>query len=222
MSNAKINNADDPDHILRGQANWITWFLRFRLDAHVEGIWSLFDGSEEILPKSERSTRPACAGTDLTTTSDASNTANNALAATNLEMTSATSTDCSHQIFLYETEIEVHRMDVHDYEQSSFAIQLTRRKTDQISLATCKDMSEYLNKMRQLRQELAYAGEHMSDALYIAKLLDGLPARYDNWRDRYYHTAKDSSAPDSSLVSFEGRLIHWEYKMKQSAGAPHC
>jgi len=94
-------------------------------------------------------------------------------------------------------------------------MQLTRRKIDQINLATCKDMSEYLNKMRQLRQELAYAGESMSDTLYIVNLLNGLPARYNSWKDRNYDTVEDSTPSESSLASFEGSLIHWEHKLKQ-------
>lgn len=82
MSNAHNNNTGDPNHILRGQAKWVPWFLQFRLDAQVEGILSLFDGSEEILSKPERPIRPTRAGTVLTTTSDPSNTARNALATT--------------------------------------------------------------------------------------------------------------------------------------------
>ena len=261
MPNAANNNTGDPDHILKGQANWVPWFLRFEIDIQIEGTWPLFDGSEEILPKPRRPMRPARAGTDLTTTSDPSSTASNAVVATAPEATNTTSIDYPHQVFLYQMELEFHRMDLHDDERQqgrnlcarkmlyaridrsmfatmhddrdnslasefarlqscykpkpSLAMQLTRCKIDQISLATCKDMSEYLNKMRQLRQELAYAGETMTDMRYVDRLHDGLPARYDSWKDRYYDTVEDSSASEFSLVSFEGRLIHWEYKLNQ-------
>ena len=76
-------------------------------------------------------------------------------------------------------------------------------------------MSEYINRMRQLRQELAYAGKRMSDTLCIATLINGLPAAYDRWRDRYYESVEQSSASDSSVVSFEGRLIRWEASLKR-------
>jgi hypothetical protein len=264
MPNTQIVNDSNSDHILRGQANWVPWFLRFRLDAHAEGIWSLFDGSEKALSKPERPIRLARAGTDLTATTSASNAASSALATATRETIETSDIDFSHQIFLYQTELEFFRMDLHDYErqedrivcgrkmlyaridssmfamirddndhslssefvrlqsyykpEASLAIQLTRRKIDQISLVTCKDMSEFLNKMRQLRQELAYAGEPMSDARYTAMLFDGLPARYNAWKDRYYETANGLGAPNISLVYFEERLIHWEYTLKQSAG----
>jgi hypothetical protein len=256
MPNTQVINTGNRDHILSGQSNWSPWFLRFKLDAHGEGIWSLFDGSEEIFSKPGRPLRPARAGTDLTANIDASNIASSALASITPATTEDTSIDFSHQIFLYLTELEFFRMDLHDYErqhdrvllarkmlyaridrsmfalihddkddslssefahlqscykpQASLAIQLTRRKSDQINLATCKDMSEYLNKMCQLRQELAYAGARMSDTLYIAALIDGLPAAYNRWRDRYYEITEGPGAPRMSLVPFEGRLIHWE------------
>lgn len=256
MPNAQIVNTGNPDHVLKGQSNWVPWFLRFKLDAHAEGIWPLFDGSEEILSKPERPPRLARAGTGLTANTDASNTSSSALASTRPATTEDTSIDFSHQIFLYQTELEFYRMDLHDYErqhdrillarkmlytridrsmftlihddsssslssqfarlqthykpEASLAIQLTSRKIDQISLVTCRDMSEYINQMRQLRQELAYAGERMSDTLYIATLIHGLPAAYNRWRDRYYESVEQSSASDSSVVSFEGRLIRWE------------
>jgi hypothetical protein len=264
MPNNQVIDIGSPDHILRGQANWVPWFLRFRLDAHAEGLWSLFDGSEQVLSKPERPIRLARAGTDLTATAGASNTANSALATTTRETIEALDIDFSHQIFLYQTELEYFRMDLHDYErqedrincarkmvyaridssmfatiredkddslssefarlqtlykpEAPLAILLTRRQIDQISLVTCEDMSAYLNKMRQLRQELAYAGESMSDARYIAMLFDGLPVKYNTWKDRYYETANGPGAPNISLVYFEGRLIHWEYTLKQSAG----
>lgn len=256
MPSTLIIDTGNPEHILRGQSNWVPWFLRFKLDAHAEGIWSLFDGSGEILSKPERPLRLARAGTDLTSNIDSSNSASSALASTTPATTEATSIDFSHQIFLYQTELEFYRMDLHDYErqhdrillarkmlytrfdssmfalihddnddtlasefarlqthykpEASLAIQLTSRKIDQISLVTCRDMSEYIIQMRELRQELAYAGKRMSDTLYIATLINGLPAAYDRWRDRYYETVEQLSASDSSVVSFEGRLIRWE------------
>ena len=96
------------------------------------------------------------------------------------------------------------RLQTHYKPESSFAIQLTA--------ATCKDLGEYLNSMRQLRRELTYAGEPMSDTRYIAKLLESLPARYISSRDRYNNTVKSSCASDSSLISSKGNLVHWEYK----------
>lgn len=39
MPKAANNNTSGHDHILRGQVNWVPWFLQFKLDAHVEGIW---------------------------------------------------------------------------------------------------------------------------------------------------------------------------------------
>ena len=68
MPNTQTVNYGNPDHILKGQANWVPWFLQFRLDAHAEGIWSLFDGSEGVLSKQERPIRLSRAGTDLNTT----------------------------------------------------------------------------------------------------------------------------------------------------------
>lgn len=260
MPNVANNNTSGHDHILRGQVNWVSWLLQFRLDAHVEGIWFLSDGSGEILDKPDRPTRPARASTDLTTTRDASNTASNALATTTLEVTNTTSIYFSHQIFLYQIELQFCRINLYDYERQqerincarkmlyarfdhwmsgiihddkddslashfarlqehhkpkpSLTMQLTRRKIDQISLATCRDMSEYLNKMRQLGQKLAYASEPMSNMCYIGRLHDGIPARYNSWGDRYYDTVEDPNASESSLVSLEGRLVHWECKLK--------
>jgi hypothetical protein len=261
MPNAQIVNTGNPDHVLKVQSNWVPWFLRFKLDAHTEGIWSLFDGSEVVLSKPERPPRLARAGTGLTVNIDASNSVSGAVVSTTPATTEDTSIDLSHQTFLYQTELEFYRMDLNDYErqhdrillarkmlytridssmfalihndkddtlssefarlqthykpEASLAIQLTSRKIDQVSLATCRDMSEYITSMRQLRQELAYAGKRMSDTLYIATLINGLPAAYDRWRDRYYDTVEDSSASDSSLVSFETRLIRWEASLKR-------
>jgi len=261
MPTTQIVNDDNPDHILKGQANWVPWFLRFKLDAHAEGIWFLFDGSEDVLSKPERPIRLARAGTDMAANTGTSNAASDVVAATTRETIEATGIDFSHQIPLYQTELEFYRTDLHNYErqqdrimcarkmlyaridssmfamirddkndslasefarlqthykpEASLAIQLTRRKIDQISLVTCKDMSEYLNKMRQFRQELAYAGKLKSDARYIAMLLNGLPARYDGWRDRYYETTEGPGAPKMSLPSFEGRLVHWEWTLKE-------
>lgn len=261
MPNTQIANASSPDHVLSGQSNWVPWFLRFKLDAHAEGIWSLFDGSEAILSKPERPTRLARACTDLTTNIDARNSTSGALASTTPATTEDTSIDFSHQIFLYQTELEFFRTDLHDYDrqhdrillarkmlytrfdssmfalihddnddtlvsefarlqthykpEASLAIQLTSRKIDQISLVTCRDMSEYIIQMRELRQELAYAGKRMSNTLSIATLINGLPAAYDRWRDRYYETAEGPGAPEMPLVSFEGRLIRWEASLKR-------
>jgi hypothetical protein len=126
MPDAANNNTSGHDHILRGQVNWVPWSLQFTLDAHVEGIWFLLDGSGEILDKPDRPTRPARASTDLTTTSDASNTASNALATTTLEVTNTTSIDFSHQIFLYQIELEFYRMDLYDYERQQERIGCAR------------------------------------------------------------------------------------------------
>jgi hypothetical protein len=117
MPNAQLVNTGNPDHILTGQANCVPWFLRLKLDAHTEGIWSLFDGSEEIISKPERPLRLARAGTDLTANIDASKSASSPLASTTPATIEATCIDFSHQFLLFQTELEFFRMYSHDHER---------------------------------------------------------------------------------------------------------
>lgn len=64
--------------------------------------------------------------------------------------------------------------------QDSRAIQLAHDKIDSLTLGTCKDMTEYVNKMRQLKNDLAYLGDSITDTRFIAKLIKGLPSAYDS------------------------------------------
>jgi arginine decarboxylase-like protein len=52
----------------------------------------------------------------------------------------------------------------------------TRDKIDRTTLATSKDMSEYLNKMRQFKNDLLQLRQPVTDDFYlIGKIVKGLP-----------------------------------------------
>lgn len=94
--------------------------------------------------------------------------------------------------------------------QDSRAIQLAHDEIDSLTLGTCKDMTEYVNKMRQLKNDLAYLGDSITDTRFIAKLIKGLPSAYFSWVERYHDIVADPDANNPSLKSVEAQLISKE------------
>jgi hypothetical protein len=94
--------------------------------------------------------------------------------------------------------------------QDSRAIQLAHDRIDQLSLTQSKDMAEYINTMRQYKNDLHYLGDPITDSRYITKLIRGLPPAYSSWVERYHDIAADPDAPVPSLKSVEAQLISKE------------
>lgn len=90
--------------------------------------------------------------------------------------------------------------------QDSCAKRFTNEKLDQLTLASCSDMTDYLGKMRQLKHDLESLRAPLSDDIFIDKIIKGLPSAYDSWIERYHDNEADPSATDYTLKSVEAQL----------------
>ncbi|KAK5722060.1 hypothetical protein LTR17_014461 [Elasticomyces elasticus] len=91
--------------------------------------------------------------------------------------------------------------------QDSRALQITYNNIDNLHLSKCTSMTDYLNKIRQLRNDVKELGDAFTDSQHINKIIKGLTKPYDGWIERYHDVMSDPGANYPDLKSLEAQLL---------------
>ncbi|KAK5687267.1 hypothetical protein LTS10_001405 [Elasticomyces elasticus] len=83
--------------------------------------------------------------------------------------------------------------------QDSRALQITYNNIDNLHLSKCTSITDYLNKIRQLRNDVKELGDAFTDSQHINKIIKGLTKLYDGWIERYH----DLLAKESTILVFK-------------------
>ncbi|KAK5710137.1 Glycylpeptide N-tetradecanoyltransferase [Elasticomyces elasticus] len=77
--------------------------------------------------------------------------------------------------------------------QDSRALQITYNNMDNLYLSKCTSITDYLNKIRQLRNDVKELGDAFTDSQHINKIIKGLTKPYDGWIERYHNGYKEEN-----------------------------
>ena len=234
MPDAQDSTSGSADRILTGQSNWIRWYPGIKADARADDTWALLAGTEVILVKPLRADYVTRREAPVVVTAEKVTGPETARQdfeyRQNREWYQMDLHDYEQQ---HERVRRANKMlhdridpsmqpDIQDIEgpaealarlqslykmQDSRAIQFTHNQIDALRLASCKSMTEYLNKMRQLKNDLVDLGEPYTDSQLIAKIISGLPTQYNSWVERYHDIMADPDAKNPTVKSIEAQLI---------------
>ncbi|SMR64970.1 unnamed protein product [Zymoseptoria tritici ST99CH_1A5] len=74
-------------------------------------------------------------------------------------------------------------------------------------------MTDYLNNIRQLKNDIIALGEPFSPAQQIAKIINSLTPAYSGWLERYHEIMSNPGATKPDLKSVEAQLIAVEAQL---------
>jgi hypothetical protein len=200
MADAKIPDIS-PDRRLRGKVNYVTWKREFDREAKAYDVLDLFTGDEEILVKPKKedyidddaddekdpntiaATQKTLKGFHATTlryTIDYNNWKSNkeSLRTANKLLNAWVSDSIRIEIEVADNAKEAYDLIITRYKISDERARddlLTQMK--QLEIDDCDDVTDYLNKLRRYKSDLAGVGYKMTDSMYATALLDGLDSK---------------------------------------------
>lgn len=80
-------------------------------------------------------------------------------------------------------------------------------------------MAEYLNIMRQYKNDLTQLGNPITESRFMHVVIQGLPKTYDSWIERYRDITADPTAPVPTMRSVEAQLIAKETRLLSISAA---
>jgi hypothetical protein len=240
MADSKIEVS--PERRLRGKVNFITWKRDFEREAKAYDVLDLFTGDEEILEKPQKGDYiDDDEGKDSITIASTQKTLKNFQASTlrytidynnwksnrdSLRTASKLLNAWLSESIRIETETAKNAKEAYDTVIARYKISNERARDGLLSemrkltIENCDNVTEYLNKLRRFRSDLAGVDYELTDGLYVTTLLDGLDNRKwgpfkEKWNTiRAIQLDANSDAPPS-IDLLEERL-HNEALIKQA------
>ena len=224
-----------PDRRLRGKVNFITWRNEFWREAKAHDVLELFTGDEEILetPKREdyiddddekdsntiastQKTLKNFHASTLRYTIDQNNWRSNR---DNLRTANKLLNAWVSDSIRIEIETSKNAKEAYDLIVARYKVSDERARDDLLSelrkltVENCADVSDYLNKLRRFKSDLAGVDYKLTDGLYATALLDGLDdKKWASFKEKWetIRAIQLDANPDStpSIDLLEDRLHH--------------
>jgi len=224
-----------PDRRLRGKVNFITWRNEFWREARAHDVLELFIGDEEVLEKPKREDyidddddkdTITIASTQKTLKNFHANTLRYTIDYNNWKSNRDSLRTANKLLNAWVSDsirIEIERAEnakeAYDLIVARYRVSDERARDDLLSelrrltIETCDDVSDYLNKLRRLKSDLAGVDYKLTDGLYATALLDGLDdKKWASFKEKWETIraiqldANPDSAPSIDLL--EDRLHH--------------
>jgi hypothetical protein len=239
MADSKMDVS--PERRLRGKINFIAWRHDFQRAAKAHGVSDIFNGRDDMLsrPKTEDYI-DTDDEKDLNTIAATQKSLKGFHASTlryNIEYNNWRSHKEDLRVankLLYswvsesikiEIETANNPKDAYDLIVSRYKVSDERARDELLSemrhltIDDCKDITDYLNKLRRIKSDLKSVGYTLTDGLYVTAVLDGLDNKKWALFKKEWHTIRAiqlEANPDStpSIDLFEDRL-HTEVLFKQ-------
>ena len=236
MADAKIDVS--PDRRLRGKVNFVTWKRDFEREAKAYDVLDLFTGNEKVLEKprteyyidndDEKDLNGAntIASTQKTLKSFQANTLRYTIDYNNwksnrdsLRTASKLLNDWVSDGIRIEVEYTRNAKEAYNLIVSRYTVSDERARDDLLSemkkltIDDCANVTDYLNKLRRFKSDLARVDYKLTDRLYVTTLLEGLGGRkWAAFKEKWdtiraiQLDANPSAAPSIDLL--EDRLHH--------------
>jgi hypothetical protein len=194
MADSKMDVS--PERRLRGKINFITWKREFEREAKAHDVLDLFTGEEEILEKPQKELyidddddkdTITIASTQKTLKNFHANTLRYTIDYNNWK-TNKDSLRTANKLLnawisesiRIEIEATKNAKEAYDLIVARYKISNERARDDLLSemkkltIENCDNVTDYLNKLRRFRSDLAVVDYELTDGLYVTALLDGL------------------------------------------------
>jgi hypothetical protein len=226
---------------LRGKVNFITWKREFEREAKAHEVLDLFTGEEEILEKPQKGDyidddedkdSITIASTQKTLKNFHANTLRYTIDYNNWKSNRDSLRTANKLLNAWlcesiciEIETAKNAKEAYDMVIARYKINNERARDDLLSemrklhIDDCNSVTEYLNKLRRFRSDLAGVDYDLTDGLYVTSLLDGLDnKKWGPFKDKWdtIRAIQLDANPDAtpSIDLLEERL-HNEALIKQ-------
>jgi hypothetical protein len=224
-----------PERRLRGKVNFTTWKSEFEREAKAHDVLDLFTGDEEILEKPKKEDYidyddEKDSNTIASTQKSLKNFHANTLRYTidyNNWRTNKDSLRTANKLLnawvsdsiRIEIELAKNAKEAYDLIVTRYRVSTERARDDLLSnlrkltIDDCDDVTDYLNKLRRFKSDLAGVDFELTDGLYVTALLDGLDnKKWISFKEKW-HTIRViqlDANPDAppSINLLEDQLHH--------------
>ena len=101
--------------------------------------------------------------------------------------------------------------------QPARALEVALQKFEQLKLSNCKSMTDYYNKATMIRSDITAADSTaaISNTVFVAKILRGLPPAYNSFVDHYHLLCEDPMFSRNASANILSQLLAQESKVKE-------
>lgn len=192
-----------PERQLKSKTNFITWRREFERAAKAQDVLDLLKGDEEILEKPNKTDYLYDSGGGKTTQMQAVTATNNNAILWQADSKAWKDNKDKLKIagkLLNEWVCEGIKIEIEDCDNAKEAydfIKIRYKISDErardilltqlndLKLEAFTTMTEYVNKLRQLKADLKIVKYIMTDDMFASTLLHGLPIYYRNFKEQY-------------------------------------
>ena len=246
MSNVTAKDPADKDvgtktQRLFGQSNYNIWAREFKVDARLRGVWKLFTGEENVLPKPNRrlympssvttpgaSTRSST-DKEVAAQSDGDRETRARLQEYQFDLEDWRDNEKRVRLALALLSVSVHPTilnslqeydspkEAWDWLKAQYkmsdkrALKITLAKIESLKLQFYNGIQAYINQHLLIQQEISDAGGTYNDNQLRAKLVRGLTPRYNTFVDMLDINEDDKNI---SIRELTGRLLTFESKIR--------